>query len=141
MRFDVRYSFGVLLRPGGCPVKSVIAALLLLPPLTFAKDTVSVKVIAVHSASREARDLRATSDRVMLSSNTPGRTVEVFNLDTIINGEHVLLACEDDKGCEAPATDAEYQAEIKRSKFVHLTFSLPVSHKQVARWYKIAGSW
>src|SRR5438309_7189383 len=100
-------------------MKYAIVSLLFLQSLSlsFAKDVITVKVIATHSASREARDLRSTSDRVMLGANTPGRTVEVFNLDAIINGEHVLLACEDDKGCEAPAVDAEYQAEIKRSKF------------------------
>jgi hypothetical protein len=38
-----------------------------------------------------------------MGAGSPGRQVESFNLDTVINGEHVLLACEDDKECEAPA--------------------------------------
>jgi hypothetical protein len=120
---------------------SALFVFCLLSICTFAKDSVAVKVVAVHQATHEARDFRAQLDSVM-TPHDPKRYVEVFNLDTIINGEHVILACADDKGCEAPAIDAEYQGEMKgRNRAVHLTFSLPVTHKEVKRWYKIAGSW
>jgi hypothetical protein len=56
-----------------------------------------------------------------------------------LNGEHVLLVCDDPKGCEAPALGT-YEAERKRGKWLHMAFPLPLS-KPVTRWYKIAGSW
>jgi hypothetical protein len=36
----------------------------------------------------------------------------------------------DPKGCEAPALGT-YDGELKRSKWIHLGFTLPVSQKQV----------
>ena len=75
-----------------------------------------------------------------MGAGSIGSQVESFNLDTVISGEHVLLACEDDKGCEAPALGT-YSGDLKRRGHMHLTFDLPLTHKQVTRWYKIAGSW
>jgi hypothetical protein len=121
-------------------MKKTAVLLFCLSAFVFAKDKVTVKVVATHQVSREARDFRAQMDKAMMGSTTPGRTVEVFNLDTIINGEHVVLACEDDKGCEAPSVDSEYQGDMVHDH-VHLAFTLPVTHKQVKRWYKVAGSW
>jgi hypothetical protein len=71
---------------------------------------------------------------------TPTRQVESYNLDTVINGEHVLLACDDMKGCEAPALGS-YDAEMRKKQYVKMTFTLPLSQKPVTRLYKIAGSW
>jgi len=61
-------------------------------------------------------------------------------LDAIVKGEHVVLACEDSKGCESPAVGT-YSAELKRGKFIHMTFPVPLSAKKVTRWYRVAGSW
>jgi hypothetical protein len=44
------------------------------------------------------------------------------------------------KGCEAPALGS-YDAEIRRQKYVKMTFELPLSKKPVTRLYKVAGSW
>lgn len=96
--------------------------------------------MATHSVTHEARDNRAVIDRGILGANTPNRQIESFNLDTVIGGEHVLLACIDEKGCESPALGT-YEAEIKRAGQLRMTFDIPVTHKQVSRWYKIAGSW
>ena len=113
---------------------------LLLAAISFAKDTVEVQVVATHSVTHEARDARAITERGLMGAHALGRQVESTNLDAVINGEHVLLACDDDKGCEAPALGT-YQAELKRRGHLRLAFTVPVTHKQVARWYKIAGSW
>jgi hypothetical protein len=117
-----------------------LAVLLVLSAFAMAKDTVQVEVKAVHSATREARDTRAIMEKGIMGSGSPGRTVEVFNLDAIIGNEHVVLACDDDKGCEAPALGT-YSGDMKRRGHMKLTFDLPVTHKSVSRWYKIAGSW
>ena len=105
-----------------------------------AKDVLKVQVAAVHSVTHEDRGTRATVDKAMLGAHAPTSQSESFNLDAIINGEHVFLACDDPKGCEAPAVGS-YDAELKKNKWVKLAFTLPLSQKQVVRWYKIAGSW
>lgn len=121
-------------------MKSILAAILLLSSFAFAKDLTSVQVVAVHSVTHDDQSSRATMDKAFMGAHSTTNQVESFNLDTVINGEHVLLACDDPKGCEAPAI-ATYQGELKRDKWVHVTFTLPVSHKEVTRWYRIAGSW
>jgi len=112
----------------------------LLMAFAQAKDVLRVQVAAVHSVTHDDRGGRAVIDKAIMGANAPTRQVESFNLDAIINGEHVLLACDDPKGCEAPALGS-YDAEMKRKTFVKMTFTLPLSQKQVSRWYKIAGSW
>ena len=99
-----------------------------------------VEVAAVHAVTHDDRSSRAVMDKAVMGANAPTRQVESFNLDALINGEHVLLACDDPKGCEAPALGS-YDAELKRKTFVKMIFTLPLSQKQVSRWYKIAGTW
>jgi hypothetical protein len=118
-----------------------IATILLLLTLSaFAKDLKQVEVTATHAVTHEDRGLRSTSDSVMLGAGRVRTMIESYNLDAIVDGEHVILACDDPKGCEAPAL-GKYEAELKRDKWLRMNFSLPVSHKQVSRWYKISGSW
>lgn len=118
-----------------------LAVLLCVGCLSWAKDIKQVQVMATHAVTHEARDTRATIDKGIMGASAPNRQIEAFNLDTVIDGEHVLLACEDDKGCECPALGT-YSGELKgRGRYIRLTFDMPVSHKQVSRWYKIAGSW
>jgi hypothetical protein len=119
---------------------SLAAALLLFPAIALASNIVDVKVVAVHSVTHDDQSSRATMDKAMLGSHSTTRQVESFNLDTVINGQHVILSCDDYKGCESPSPGT-YSAEMKREKFVRLTFTLPVSHKEVSRWYRIAGAW
>jgi hypothetical protein len=120
-------------------MKNLALLIALAIPLS-AKDIKQVEVKATHAVTHEARDPRAIIDKGIMGASSPNRQIESFNLDTIINGEHVLLACEDDKGCEAP-TLGTYSGDLKRRGHMHLTFDLPLTHKQVTRWYKIAGSW
>lgn len=118
----------------------VIAVLVLLcSTLALAKDAVQVEVKAVHAATHEARDFRAITEKGIMRAGSPGRSVEVYNLDAIINGDKVALACDDDRGCQAPALGT-YEGEIKHGH-VKVSFELPVTHKKVSHWYKIAGSW
>jgi hypothetical protein len=105
-----------------------------------AKDELRVQVIAVHAVTHDDQSARSIVDKGLMGATIPTRQVDSFNLDTVINNEHVLLACEDSKGCESPAL-ATYDAELKRGKWVKLTFPLPLSKKSVTRWYRIAGSW
>jgi hypothetical protein len=115
------------------------ACLLLLGSFAYAKDVVQVEVKATHAASREARDLRSLTEKGVMGAGSPNRTVEVYNLDAIINGDKVVLACDDDKGCQSPALGT-YEGEMKRGH-VKISFELPVTHKKVSHWYKIGGSW
>ncbi|SRR6266852_6963535 len=101
-----------------------------------AKDVIRVEVAAVHSVTHNGRGLQD----YLAPRGAPIRQVESYNLDTIINGEHVLLACDDMKGCEAPALGS-YDAEIRRKQFVKLTFGLPLSQKKIVRLYKVLGNW
>lgn len=95
---------------------------------------------ATHSVTHDDQGSRATIDKGILGARSTTKQQESFNLDTVINGKHVLLACDDPKVCEAPSLGIQ-QGEMRRGKWVHLTFELPVSHKPVIRWYKIAGNW
>lgn len=118
----------------------VVFVLLLLSSFAIARDVVQVEVKAVHQVTHEARDTHAIIDRALMGASATGRSVEVFNLDTIIKDERVILTCEDDKGCEAP-TLGIHSAKVYGRGHMKLTFDLPVTHKEVSRWYKIAGAW
>lgn len=121
------------------PMKKMVLVLLLLA-FAQAKDVLRVQVAAVHSVTHDDRGGRALMDKAIMGAGAPIRQVESFNLDTVINGEHVMLACDDPKGCESPALGT-FNGEMKRNKWVKMTFTLPLSQKQISRWYKIAGSW
>ena len=120
--------------------KLALAIALLTSPLA-AKDVKQVQVVATHAVSREDAGPRSQVDSVVVGAGRPRTMTESFNLDTVIDGQHVVLVCDDPKGCEAPSTGKTYEAELKRNRWFHLSFMLPVSNKQVTRWYKIAGSW
>ena len=113
---------------------------LLLVSLAWSKDAMKVTVAATHAVTHEDRGIRAIADKGMLGANAPTKQSESFNLDAIVNGQHVFLACDDPKGCEAPALGT-YDGELKRGKWIRMTFTLPVTNKSVSRWYKIGGSW
>ena len=117
-----------------------LPVVLLLSTLSFAKDVVQVEVKAVHAVTHEDRGNGSVIDKGILGAHVPTKDVEVYNLDAIINGEHTVLVCEDEKGCEAPALGT-YEGEMKRRGFMKLSFNLPVTHKAVSHWHKIAGSW
>jgi len=121
-------------------MKTLILLLFTMTALAWSKDTVDIEVKATHAVTHEDRGTGAIVNKGLMGANTPTKQMESFNLDTVINGEHVLLACDDPKGCESPALGT-YKGEMKRSKWIKLTFGLPLTHKEVSRWYKIAGSW
>lgn len=121
------------------PMKRMVLVLLLVS-LAWSKDAMKVTVAATHAVTHEDRGIRAIADKGMLGANAPTKQSESFNLDAIVNGQHVFLACDDPKGCEAPALGT-YDGELKRGKWIRMTFTLPVTNKSVSRWYKIGGSW
>ena len=121
-------------------MRTLIVLLFATATLAWSKDTVNVEVKATHAVTHEDQSNRAVLDKGIMGSNAPTRQIESFNLDAVINNERVLLVCDDPKGCESPALGT-YKGEMKRSKWVKLTFDLPLTHKEVSRWYKIAGSW
>lgn len=121
-------------------MKKIILVMLALAISTTAKDVLRVEVASVHTVTHDDQSTRAIIDKGLMGSAIPTRQVESANLNAIINGEHVVLNCEDSKGCESPALGT-YDGEMKRSKWVKLTFNLPLSQKPVTRWYKIGGSW
>ena len=121
-------------------MKLLIPALVMLSALAWPKDSVQVQVVAMHSVTHDDQGARSTIDKGILGGHSTTKQIESFNLDAVINGEHVVLACDDPKGCESPGMGT-YGGELKRSKWIKLTFALPVSHKEVTRWYKISGTW
>jgi len=123
-------------------MKKVVLVLLVVAFAAFAqaKDVMRVQVAAVHSVTHEDQGSRAVINKAILGAHAPTGRSESFNLDAIINGKHVFLACDDPKGCESPAIGA-YDAEMRKKQYVKMTFTLPLSQKPVTRLYKIAGSW
>jgi hypothetical protein len=81
-------------------MEKVVLVLLVLAFGVFAqaKDVLRIQVAAVHSVTHEDRGRRAMVDKLVLGSNGPTSQSESFNLDAIVNGQHVLLACDDPKG-------------------------------------------
>ena len=121
-------------------MKTLILLLCVTSVLAWAKDTpVDVEVKATHAVTHEDQSSGAIVRKGLMGDNAPTRQVESFNLDTVINGEHVLLVCDDPKGCESLAAGT-YKGKMNH-QFIKLTFSLPLTKKEVSRLYKIAGSW
>lgn len=118
----------------------LVPVVLMLTALAWSKDVVQVQVVATHAVTHDDRGSRAVLDKGIMGAHSTTKQQESFNLDSVINGEHVVLACDDPKGCEAPALGT-YEGERKRSKWLKVTFALPLSGKSVSRWYRIAGSW
>mgnify|MGYP001791617581 CR=1 FL=1 len=80
-----------------------ILVLLVLSCFCLAKDTVQVQVVAVHPVTHEDRGVRALVDKGLMGASVPTRQMESFNLDAVVGGQHVVLACDDPKGCESLA--------------------------------------
>jgi len=119
---------------------TLCAFLLFASLLASAKDPLQVEVKATHVVTHDDRSTGAIVAKGMMGSGAPTKQVESYNLDAIVNGDHVVLACDDPKGCESPALGT-YAGELKRDKWIKMTFALPVTHKEVSRWYRIGGSW
>ena len=118
----------------------LLAAGLVLVSTISAAENIQVEVKAVHAVTHTDNSASAIADKSLFGAHAIDRQQESFNLDAIVKGEHVVLACEDSKGCESPAIGT-YSAEFKRGKFIHMTFPVPLSAKKVTRWYRVAGSW
>ena len=123
-------------------MKRITAAflLLLLASICQAKQNVQVEVVASHPFTH---DDQGDLSQILKALSGPAATVsmaEVFNLDVIINGEHVTLLCRDKKGCEN-LPPAKYDGVVFGPTSMDLKFDLPLSHKPVKRHYQIAGSW
>ena len=126
--------------PTKTSTKTLFVLLFAMSIFAWPKDTLDVEVKATHPVTHDDQSSDARVHKALEGAHSVTRQLESFNLDTVINGEHVLLVCDDPKGCESPALGT-YIGEMKRSKWIKLTFGLPVTHKEVTRWYKIAGSW
>ena len=121
-------------------MKILIVFLLLSATFAWSKDLLTVEVKATHAVTHDDRSSGAIFSKGMMGSTVPTKQIESYNLDAVINGDHVLLACDDSKGCESPALGS-YSGEMRHNKWVKLTFNLPVTHKEISRQYRIAGSW
>ena len=95
----------------------LLSAAVLLAAAVWAKDTLQVQAVSTHSVTHDDQGQRAVLDKGILGAHSVTRQVESFNLDAVINGEHVLLVCDDPKGCEAPAVGT-YEGERMRSALV-----------------------
>jgi hypothetical protein len=64
----------------------------------------------------------------------------VFAMNTIINGEHVKLECQENhSGCTA-MTPGTYEADFD-GKAVWVNSEKPLKHKKVREHWKLAGGW
>jgi hypothetical protein len=123
-------------------MKRTMAAflLLLLASVCQAKQNVQVEVVASHAVTH---DDQGDLNQILKALSGPAATVsmaDVFNLDAIINGEHVTLLCRDKKGCEN-LQPAKYDGVVFGPTSMDLKFDLPSSHKAVKRHYQISRSW
>ena len=118
-----------------------LLTILLLVGASTAKDILTVEVKAVHAVTHDDQSATATVRKALEGAHGTTRQLESFNLDTIINGEQVLLACSDPKGCEAPELGTHDGELVRHGKWVKVTFDLPLSRKTVTRWYRVAGHW
>ena len=107
-----------------------IVLVLVLSCFCLAKDTVQVQVVAVHPVTHEDQRFASTAMKVMTGAHSPSRQMESFNLDAVVGGQHVVLTCEDPKGCESLAIGT-YDGEVKRNKWIKVSSTLPVSEKKV----------
>jgi len=108
--------------------------------VAFAKNELKIKVVAAHQVTHDDQSAHARVEKGMMGAGSVTHQVESFNLDAVVNGEHVFLACEDPKGCESIAP-GDYDGEKKRGNFVRVSFTLPLTEKKLTRWYSIAGTW
>jgi hypothetical protein len=67
---------------------------LLLASLAWSKDAMKVTVAATHAVTHEDRGARAIVDKAIMGANAPTKQSESFNLDAIVNGQHVLFDLE-----------------------------------------------
>ena len=118
----------------------VPAMVVLFPLIVQAENWVQVQIVATHMVTHEDTGPRAIVDKGVLGANAATRSMESFNLDAVINNEHVFLACDDPKGCESPGVGI-FTGSLKRDKWIKLKFTIPVSHKEISRWYRISGTW
>ena len=114
----------------------------------FAKDEITIDVRASHAVTMNEHTAVGT---LFASSSQPegssGRQIQSYNLDAIINGEHVVLACKQlSKGFASVSPCVEippgkYSGTLNRGKFVVLRFSEPLTHKDKTQNYEVQGSW
>ena len=123
-------------------MKRISAAFLLLlfASICQAKQNVQVEVVASHTVGHDDQGDLNQILKALSSPETTATVAEVFNLDVIINGEHVTLLCRDKKGCEN-VQPAKYEGVVLGPTSMDLKFELPLSHKPIKRHYQIAGSW
>ena len=103
-----------------------------------AKDVVQVEVITAVVATHNDRGFGATMLKGIDPHSITGQ-VESYNLQTVINGERVTLACIENR-CES-LKPGIYQGENHGGRYVRIRFPLPLRDKMVTRSYKVIGSW
>ena len=91
-----------------------VLLVLLLASFAWSKDAMKVTVAATHAVTHEDRGGRAVIDKAIMGAHAPTGQSESFNLDAIVNGQHVFLACDDSKGCEARAGNLRRRIEARK---------------------------
>jgi hypothetical protein len=118
--------------------------LLLVSSFAVAKDTVSVEVKESVSVTMTHHDAIST----LFNKQQDQRQVQSFDLKAIINGQHVVLACDamshagSQSACDsiAPGT---YSGELRGrdGKFLTLHYTAPLTGKERKQNYAVQGSW
>jgi hypothetical protein len=126
-------------------IAKIALAVTLFSTLAFAeKNIVTVQVVESTSVTMTHHSAMTT----VFNDQKDERQVQSFDLKTVINGEHVVLACRQlskafatESACESLATGS-YQAELKtKYRYVIISFNEPVSGKEKKQSYQIQGSW
>jgi hypothetical protein len=104
-----------------------------------ASDKTLVQVVATHQATHNDRSTGSRMEALFGRDSYVGKQREVFNLDTVIGSQNVILLCVDDKGCEAPPLGT-FDAKVNHGHY-YLTFPVMGTTKTVTRAYQSGGSW
>jgi hypothetical protein len=114
-----------------------LLSLALLASAGFAKAKEPLKIEVVSTDSREYKYQGGGLIGIAVGSRTKN---EVFAMNTIVNGEHVKLNCQENHGGCTAMTPGVYDAEFDR-KSVWITSVKPLTHKTVREHWKLSGGW
>lgn len=113
----------------------LMSAVAALSAFTKSKEQIQVTVVATDS-----REYKYRGDGLIGLAVGSRTRNEVFAMNTIINGEHVKLECQENhSGCTA-MTPGTYEADFD-GKSVWVNSEKPLTHKRVREHWRLAGGW
>lgn len=115
----------------------VLLTVLMFVNAGFAAKKEPLKVEVVSTDSREYKFQGGGLIGAAMGSRTKN---VVFAMDTIVNGEHVKLDCQENHGGCTAMTPGIYDGEFD-GKSIWITYSKPLTHAIVREHWKVSGGW